>query len=362
MGVTVHDNPGLTDNPYVYAGSPASAQERYPIEFTATAGEYFRIWIVNLALTIVTLGIYSAWAKVRKKRYFYGHTLIDGDGFEYRAQPLAILKGRVIAVALFGAYSLAGNVSPILGGVVTLILVFAMPWLIVRSLAFNAHNSAYRNIRFRFDGRYPEMLKLIIGGGLLVIFTLGIGYPYLKARMVAFAANHHAYGTTSFALGKITGAFYSIYAKALAMLILLSMLAGGVAASLGTFADKRSGMPAGFPVFLIAIYAVYLLVYSYTSARTTNATWNTIEIGPLTFESTLGARQLAGIYLTNVIAIICTLGLAIPWAVVRTMRYRAQSTVLFAAGGLANFMATHANDRTATGEEVGEMFGIDFSL
>jgi len=25
-----------------------------------------------------TLGIYSAWAKVRRLRYFYGHTSVDG--------------------------------------------------------------------------------------------------------------------------------------------------------------------------------------------------------------------------------------------------------------------------------------------
>jgi hypothetical protein len=42
-----------------------------PIEFTGTAGEYFGIWIVNILLTIVTVGFYSAWAKVRRKRYFY---------------------------------------------------------------------------------------------------------------------------------------------------------------------------------------------------------------------------------------------------------------------------------------------------
>ena len=42
-----------------------------PVEFTGNAGEYFKIWIVNIALTVVTLGVYSAWAKVRKLRYFY---------------------------------------------------------------------------------------------------------------------------------------------------------------------------------------------------------------------------------------------------------------------------------------------------
>jgi len=77
----------------------AEPEKHYPVEFTASAGEYFRIWIVNLVLTILTVGIYSAWAKVRKKRYFYGHTRIDRDSFEYRGRPIAILKGRLIAVA-----------------------------------------------------------------------------------------------------------------------------------------------------------------------------------------------------------------------------------------------------------------------
>ena len=59
--------------------------------FTGTGGEYFRIWIVNLILSILTLGIYSAWAKVRTNRYFYGNTQVGNTGFEYHAKPLAIL-------------------------------------------------------------------------------------------------------------------------------------------------------------------------------------------------------------------------------------------------------------------------------
>src|SRR5450755_2940794 len=150
--------PQLGGNPYAYPGTepaainaappPAAAttgEHRYPVAFTASAGEYFRIWIVNLALTILTLGIYSAWAKVRKKRYFYGHTRIDDDGFEYRGNPVAILKGRIIAVMLLATYSFAGHFSPGLKIVFAIVLAIAVPWLIVRSLAFNAYNSAYRN-------------------------------------------------------------------------------------------------------------------------------------------------------------------------------------------------------------------------
>ena len=82
-------------------------------QFTGSAAEYFRIWIVNLFLTLVSLGVYSAWAKVRKKRYFYGATRLDGDTFDYFASPKAILYGRIIAVvAFFSTRSRASSTRP----------------------------------------------------------------------------------------------------------------------------------------------------------------------------------------------------------------------------------------------------------
>src|SRR6266699_6546414 len=134
------------------AANVAASVKRRPVEFTAEAGEYFRIWIVNLALTIVTLGIYSAWAKVRKRRYFYGHTRVDGESFEYRANPIAILKGRLIAVAVIGVFYSVGYFAPLYQLLLWIPLAILAPWLLVRSLAFNAYNTAYRNVRFRFEG------------------------------------------------------------------------------------------------------------------------------------------------------------------------------------------------------------------
>ena len=68
-------------------------------EFSGTGSEYFRIWIVNIMLTILTLGIYSAWAKVRSQRWLHGHTSLADSAFRYHARPLQILIGRVIAGA-----------------------------------------------------------------------------------------------------------------------------------------------------------------------------------------------------------------------------------------------------------------------
>ena len=70
-----------------------AASLRNTLRFGGSAGEYFKIWIVNLALTIVTLGIFSAWAKVRSRRYFNGNTFLGDHNFDYHGQPLRILIG-----------------------------------------------------------------------------------------------------------------------------------------------------------------------------------------------------------------------------------------------------------------------------
>ncbi|MGB0697285.1 MAG: DUF898 family protein [Rhodospirillaceae bacterium] len=94
-----------------------------PIRFTGTGEEYFRIWIVNTLLTLATLGIYSAWAKVRRLRYFYGNTYIERFGFDYHARPIDILKGRLIVVGGLFGLSMLQSFAPIFGGVLYLCLI-----------------------------------------------------------------------------------------------------------------------------------------------------------------------------------------------------------------------------------------------
>jgi uncharacterized membrane protein YjgN (DUF898 family) len=119
------------------AAPPQPADTREEITFSASGGEYFRIWIVNLLLTIVTLGIYSAWAKVRRNQYFYSSTRLAGSSFEYHGQPMAILKGRLIALVLVGAYNIAFRISPGAGLAMFAVMMAAMPWLLWRSLQFS---------------------------------------------------------------------------------------------------------------------------------------------------------------------------------------------------------------------------------
>ena len=115
-----------------------------PIKFKGQAGEYFGIWIVNLLLTVITIGIYGAWAKVRTKKYFSSNTEIDGHSFGYHATGWQILKGRIlvalVSLALFlGSVFISQLGDEALGSYVIFVFIgalFALPWIVNNSLNF----------------------------------------------------------------------------------------------------------------------------------------------------------------------------------------------------------------------------------
>src|SRR5258707_2578357 len=80
-------------------GRNPSAVAPVPVRFTGNGAEYFGIWIVNLLLTIVTLGIYSAWAKGRRLQYFFPPTEVAGSRFHFSGRRCRSLGGCRLALA-----------------------------------------------------------------------------------------------------------------------------------------------------------------------------------------------------------------------------------------------------------------------
>jgi uncharacterized membrane protein YjgN (DUF898 family) len=194
-----------------------------PVVFTGRAGEYFGIWIVNLLLSIVTLGIYSAWAKVRRIKYFYNNTLIDGVGFDYHASPIAILKGRIVAVILFVLYQVLAGFSPIAAVILLIAFLFALPWIVIRGLTFNARNSSHRGLRFDFDGSYLQAALAFLVYPVLVVITLGLALPFVAQRVNQFAFNHHKFGLSRFQMQALVKDFYMVYLKLAAVILAISL-------------------------------------------------------------------------------------------------------------------------------------------
>ena len=68
------------------------------------------------------------------------------------------------------------------------------------------------------------------------------------------------------------------------------------------------------------------------------------------------------ISVTNLLGILCTLGLYLPFATVRMMRYKLSHMGLIGDADLEAFVAGQAEQISATGEESAEMFDVDISL
>lgn len=326
-----------------------STTGRLPFEFRGTGTEYFKIWMVNTVLSVLTLGIYSAWAKVRRKKYLYGSTRIQGSAFEYLADPVKILKGRILVVAVVIAYSLLKQFVPLLAPILGLGFVVIFPWIVIRSLTFNARNSAFRNIRFGFNGSYMNAAKAYVLWPILVPFTLGILFPYVYYRQKAFIVENHTYGTAWFSFDAAPRDYYRLFLGAivpiglgLVCIILLVFLFG----------------PLSLPVAAV----LYFYLFALFSVKTTNLLFGLTRLERHGLSADLKVMEFVFIVFTNTLGIILTLGLFHPWARIRTLRYKLHHLVLVPAGSLDGFVAAEQERVSALGEEAGDFLDLDFGL
>lgn len=333
-------------------------------EFTGSAGEYFRVWIVNLFFTLVTLGIYSAWAKVRKKKYFYGSTRFEGETFDYFGRPIAILKGRIVAFAAFVVYAFVGELYPESHYAFWAVAVVFLPWLVVRALTFNARNSAHRGLRFHFSGTPKQAAGVYIGTLALAVVTAGLAYPLFIKRQKAFVVSSHSFGLTALHCELSAWAFFWVYVRA----FLIVMAVAVPAALIPAYAFRvASTLPpylswVTWLLPLIGIYAAYAVAYAYIQARITNLLWNGTSGEGFSFSSSLSVKRLIGIYVGNIVAVACTGGLLIPWAVVRTLKYRLESFAMTVEHEVVHRANPQFARVGATGQELGDFFNLDLGL
>ena len=359
-------------------GTPASAAEQTPavpgyrFVFNPDAKEYFKIWIVNLALTVVTLGIYSPWAKVRKLRYFYSNTTLAGSAFGYHGDPVKILKGRLIAAAGAGAYFLAGKISIAASFIVAILVGLATPWLIVKSRMFTMRVTSWRGIRFNFLDDMEEAYITLLGWLVASIVTVGILFPRFQRERYRFIVNHTRYGTAAFTCEPRVSAFYRAAFGVFGLMIALSIAYGIMFAIFAPAFTALAASPADGVVVrtirgLVLQFSVYLIIapvmLGYTQARYLNEVISSSKVGRHQLRSSMSATTLIGLYFLNLFLMVATLGLYTPWAQIRLAQYRLGSTELLPNGSLDDLVADNpAAIPTATGEELGSFLDVDFGF
>ena len=124
--------------------------------------------------------------------------------------------------------------------------------------------------------------------------------------------------------------------------------------------------PRNFIKIVLMVYALVIIaslfIFPFFNARLQNIIWNHTNLGPHRFASTLTARGLTWIVVTNLIGIILTLGLFKPFADIRMARYRAEHMAMLPAGDVEAFMAGERQAVGAAGSEAAEMFDVDIAL
>ena len=333
------------------------------VRFSGTAGEYFGIWIVNFLLSIVTFGIYSAWAKVRNRKYFLGNTTIDGRPFEYHARGLQILFGRAIVVGALVILSVSSSISPILNGVVFVLLAAALPWLINRGLRFNAAMTSWSNVRFRFEGSYWRAFAVFLLYPFLAIFSLYLAFPFVARASSRYTIGRHSLGGHRFAFESGIGPFYRALLWSAAWVIVVFLAFFLLALTVGfAFADEGTGQTLGGvePLIPLMIVVALLPVTTIYRAFIRNAVYAGIALeGGHRFESTISPPRLIWIAISNAAVIVVSFGMLLPWARVRVARYLCENTWVKPAGSLDEFIGEAESRQSAIGDAFMDIEGVD---
>jgi uncharacterized membrane protein YjgN (DUF898 family) len=361
-----------SDEPRVRPAQPESKQHRF--EFTGSANEYFRIWIVNVLLSVVTLGIYAAWAKVRTRQYFYANTKLDGHAFEYRGNPISILKGNILLALFLGVYNITARIEPTLNLLLLGIGAALFPWLIWQSVRFMASNTSYRNIRFRFHGTLGGAYRNYLLWPIGIMVSLGFLTPRALFNQRAYMYGNAAYGTSKNEFRGGLEKFGEVYWKAVGLSILLYVgliimigLFGGASVFVGGLARADQTTRTGLLALLVPVYlafgALSLFVQQFMQVNLFNHAFSSCEVpGKLRFSSGLDVGELTKLRVVNFIAIVCSLGLLSAWAKVRYVEYVLSKTTVTSLGDMDDFAAAETDRENALGDAATDYLNFDFGL
>ena len=162
----------------------------------------------NLLLTIATVGVYRFWAKTRIRRFFWHHTRLLGDPFEYLGTAVELLVGFLVAVVILAPLSATfsllqffladtGSAVPnLLNLSYVMLLAFLIQVAVYRMRRYRLTRTAWRGIRLGLDGSAFRFAAIWFGYSVLTLLTLGLARPWLRVATIRYTLNNVRFGTT----------------------------------------------------------------------------------------------------------------------------------------------------------------------
>lgn len=305
----------------------------HQLSFHGTGGALFSVRTINMFLTLMTLGLYHFWGKVRERNYLWGQTEFNGDRFAYHGTGRELFTGFLRSVVVFSLLYALFQVVPFVPGGFTarigiLLLAYGLllafiPLAMVGARRYRLSRTSWRGIRFSFRGSASEFIKLFVGGTLLSVVTLGLYYPVFMVKKYEFMVVHSYFGSKKW---DFNGRGRDLWGSFLAA-IFLSILTLGL-----------------YWFWFLAMKQRYL--------------WEHTTFGPTRFRASMTGGGLLFLNLGNVLLLLITLGLAWPWVVIRNIRYNLSHLIL---EGPLDFESIRQESQgaSATGEGLGRLLNLD---
>ncbi len=387
----------------------------YRLRFSGTGGEYFRVWIVNLLLSIVTLGLYTPWARRRTARYFYDHTLIADSPLEFTAPLRKMVVSFILFVLLYLAYKIAaetGQDTTVLVFIVTAALL--APYLWGSAMRFRLASTRWRGLQLHFTARWREVylaswpifvmaaLWIAINFGLEVLAAdlaappvrkpRGVTFPVVSAPMwgliglglllsllciIRVEFNYKSLLVLRAGIGQQRGRWKPVYSDfvriwgatvlvALAGVALVLGLAGGAIYTLQAMFSSARGQALFLLVFLVVLATLLGLILAsaparaYREARMFRLIWSNVGLGQIArFKCDLSHWAFMRLRIKNVLLTLLTVGFYRPFARVSEYRMKADSVTLHVKGGLDQLVGELVRQQDGLGDALADVAGLD---
>jgi uncharacterized membrane protein YjgN (DUF898 family) len=392
--------------------------EPFAVEFSGSGGEYFRVWIVNLLLNIVTLGFYTPFARRRTAQYFYGHTQVGGSPLEFTAQQRKMVFGFLLLVAIYVTFKVAANTGQDTTTSVLLLAGAALaPYFWGSAMRFRLGATRWRGVRLQFTASWSEVYKaswpvfaialtwiaalaafaalagdaflptkgaaqlrvlrsvpltawLLIAGALVATFLCVIR---LELNYKSLLVSRARIGGQAGRWKPVYGDFVRIWLATLGVfvagvfvfaLVLAAVVGGSFSALSG------SGKPMGPGLVLAIIAAVIAFLFgilfasaparAYRQARMFQLVWNNVGVSLIArFKCKLRTRRFVLLRLKNMFLTLLTLGFYRPFAMVSEYRMKTESVTLHVKGGLDQLVGELARQQDGIGDAIADAVGLD---
>lgn len=335
----------------------------------------FGIFIVNTFFTLLTLGLYSFWGRVRIRQFLSSQTSLAHARFSYHGTPQELLKGWSKAFVVFGLPYAFLSLVPLLwdqiptwipNALAAIMALCFIPVAVVGSHRYRLSRTSLGTIRFSFRGHVKEYMKIWALGTVLTLLTAGIYYPFFENARRKFLVAHTYFGNRPFTYSGTGSGLLRIYAKALAFSTLIVVTLIGASAGPESLSGLAQWPSDGwrnliFNSMFITGLLTLLLPWFYLQAAKQRYQWNHSDFGDAHFQFSASTWNVMELRMTNFFMLILTFGLAWPWVQVRNLQFLYYHLTL---QGPLDFhrIEQEAMDASPTGEELAGYFDAGFDL